>query len=335
VLSAFLSASLLSQTLPVPQVPAPPEAGAQASATPVQHKLFEIPLLDCSGLPCVDLATGSGKTLRLLIDTAEANSYLDIKVAQSLGLELQPLKGSDGNVINEVQQTIVPGAHFGDLPMGDFPFMVLDTTPQPDKPGERTERLPGDGVLTYNAFKNRLIQIDYANHMVRISEPQDDAQPCPHNCSRLVIKHFGSFGPVTLTADGFTLNGQPIDAQIDTLFTGTMLVYPGSVEKLGLKKESKSKHKEFFPFTQGGLKLARAEGATESFHDMQLVQNGPLYFGTTDDHLPSASFDAAVGSGLLSHAVVTFDFKGMQMWMEATSAQTPTPAAPPQPAPPE
>lgn len=290
---------------------------AQTAAPP---KLTEAPLLDCSGLPCVDLATGSGKTLRLLIDTGEANSYLDIKVAQALGLELQPLKGSDGQVISEVQQTVVPGAHFGDLPMGDFPFMVLDTTPQADKPGEKVQRLPGDGALTYGAFQNRLLQIDYASHVLRISEPLSDAQPCPRACSGLVIKHFGGFGPATLTADGFAVNGQPVDVQIDTLFTGTMLIYPGSVEKLGLKKESKAKHKEMFPYTQGGLKLARFDGATESFRDLQLLQNAPLYFATSDDHLPAVQFDATIGSGLLSHATVTFDFKSMHMWMELAGA---------------
>ncbi|MGA8027609.1 MAG: retropepsin-like aspartic protease [Bryobacteraceae bacterium] len=287
-----------------------------AAQTPVP-KLVQIPLLDCAGLPCVDLSTGSGKTLRLLIDTGEANSYLDIKAAQALGVELQPLKDSNGDAISQVQQTIVTGAKLGDLAMGDFPFMVLDTTPQSDKPGQKMERLPGDGALTYNAFKNRLLQIDYANHVIRISEPQTDAQPCPRACSDLIVKRFGSFGPVTLTADGFTLNGQPVDAQIDTLFTGTMFVYPGAVEKLGLKKESKSKHKEVFPYTQSGLKLARADGETEGFRDLTLLQNAPLYFGTADDHLPVVAFDATVGMGLLSHARVTFDFKGMHIWMEA------------------
>ena len=306
-------------------------------AQPAPPKLVEIPLLDCSGLPCVDLATSTGKTLRLLIDTGEANSYLDIKTAQSLGLDIQPLKGSDGNTINEVQQTTVPGAHLGDLPLGDFPFMVLDTTPQPDASGAKPQRLPGDGALTYSAFQNRLLQIDYANHLVRVSEPQSAPQPCPHTCSDLVIKHFGGFGPVTLTADGFTLNGQSLDAQIDTLFTGTMLVYPGAVEKLGLKKESKAKHKEVFPFTQGGLKLARVDGATEGFRDLQLIQNAPLYFATSDAHLPAVHFDGTVGSGLLSHATVTFDFKGMHMWMEPSGApKTQAPLAPQlQPSPPQ
>ncbi len=261
------------------------------------------------------MSTANGKTLRLLIDTGEANSYLDTKAAQSLGVALQPLNGST----SEVQQTIVPGAKLGDLPMGDFPFMVLDASLQPDKPGGKPEPFPADGALTFRAFQNRLLQIDYPRRVVRVSEPQDAPQPCPHSCSDLVIKHFGNYGPVTLTADGFAIDGQPVDAQIDTVFTGTMLVYPASVDKLGLKKQAKAKDKELFPYTQSGVKLARFDGAAESYRDLPVVQNAPLYFFTSDDHPPAVQFDVTVGSGLLSHAAVSFDFKGMHMWMDSTA----------------
>ena len=296
-------------------------APSLAQFRPAPPRMIDVPLLDCSGLPCVELTTGSGKTLRLLIDLGEANAYLDTKAAQTLGLDLQALKGSAGGDIDQVQQTIVPGARLGDLPLGDFPFMVLDTTPQPDKPGQKVEALPGDGALTYGAFKNRLVQIDGRNHVLRISEPQADAQPCPGECSDLVIKHVGSWGPVTLTAKGFAVNGQPVDAQLDTLFTGTMLIYPGSVEKLGLKKQSKSKPKEQFPYTQDGIKLARADDGTVTFRGIPLLQDGPLYFGTKDESLPAVQFDATVGMGVLSRATAAFDFKGMHFWMESAPAQ--------------
>lgn len=261
--------------------------------------------------------TGSGKTLRLLIDIAEANSYLDTKAAQALGLNLTALKGADSTDVNQVQQTVVPGAKLGDLPMGDFPFMVLDASLQPEKPGGQPRPFPADGALTFRAFQNRLLKIDSPHHVIRVSEPQDTAPPCPRTCSDLVIRHTGNFGPVTITADGFTLNGQPVAAQLDTLFTGTMLIYPSSVEKLGLKKAAKAKHKAFFPFTQGGVKLARFDGgATEVFRDLPLMENAPLYFFTSDDHPPAMQFDVTVGMGLLSGVTASFDFKGMHLWME-------------------
>lgn len=80
------------------------------------------------------MQTGSGKTIRLLIDLAQANAYLDSKAAQSLALELKPLAGT---ATADVQQTIVPGAKLGELPLGDFPFMVLDASTQPSDPKDR------------------------------------------------------------------------------------------------------------------------------------------------------------------------------------------------------
>ncbi len=298
---------LFSLTLPGQFRPAPP-------------RMVEVPMLDCSGLPCVELTAGNGKTVRLLIDLGEANAYLDTKAAQTLGLDLQALKGADGGDISQVQQTVVPGARLSDLPLGDFPFMVLDTTPQPEKPGEKTEPLPGDGALTYGAFKNRLVEIDWGKHVLRISEPQADAQPCPHECGDLVVKHVGRWGPVTLTTKGFTVNDQPVDVQLDTLFTGTVLIYPDSVEKLALKKESKAKAKEQFPYTQGGVKLARGDGGAVSYRGIPLLLNGPLYFGTKDANLPAVQFDATAGIGVLSRAIATFDFKGMHFWMDSAAA---------------
>lgn len=314
---------LICSTLFAQNSPSPVMQPASGSGAPPRSA--EIPMLDCSGLPCVDMTIGGGKTLRLLIDTGEINSYIDSKVAQSLGLELHALNAADGTAVSEVQQTVAPGAKLGDLPMGDFPFMVLDTTPQPNKPGQEAQPLPGDGALTFSAFKNRLLELDYAKRVIRVSEPQDAAQPCPHDCSELVVKRFGRFGPVTLTAGGFAVNGQPINVQIDTLFTGTMLIYPTSVEKLGLKKDAKAKHKDFFPFTQGGLKLARADGATESFRGVQLMQDAPLYFLTSDEPSPSVQFDGVVGDALLNRGLVSFDFKSMHMWIEPAAVATPAP----------
>lgn len=324
-ISILVGLSLFAQFKAAPpQTAAPqtaaPQAAQSATAAPQAPapRVVEVPLVDCSGLPCVELTAGSGKTLRLLIDLGEANAYIDSKAAQALGLRMQALKGSDGGDISQVQKTVVPGARLGDLPLGDFPFMVLDTTPQAGNPGQQMEPLPGDGALTYGAFKNRTVQIDARSHVLRISEPQAGVQACPHECSDLVVKHVGHWGPVTLTTTGFTVNGQPVEVQLDTLFTGTMLIYPGSVERLALKKESKAKPKEMFPFIGSGLRLARADAGQVAFRGVSLLDSGPLYFGAKDSSLPQVQFDATAGMGLLSRAVVTFDFVGMHFWMDST-----------------
>lgn len=284
-------------------------AGACAFAQ--NPKTVELPLVDCSGLLCVEGTAGNGQPLRLALDLGGKNAYLDVKAAQKLGL------APSGN--SPVQQTVVPGLRLGNLPMGDFPFMVLDMTPDPSDSLKKVppKPLPADGALTYGAFQNRMVQVDVARRVIRISEPLDAALPCPNVCSDVVMKHFGRFGPVTLTVKGFEINGQSVDAQIDTLFTGTLLVYPGVVERLGIKKLSKSKEKEAFPFTQDGLQLARADGVSVGFRGTTLMQDAPVYFWAEKDEAPSATqFDATVGDAMLQEVLATFDFKGQHFWIE-------------------
>jgi hypothetical protein len=293
----------------------------RGGATPPLHEMH---LFDCSGIPCVDMTVGStdgeAKTLRLLIDTSGPNAYLDSRVAAAMNLEVKPMAGADGKPIEEIQQTVAPGARLGDLPMGDFPFLVLSLNDPGKsdslKPG-KTAPLPGDGALSFGSFKNRIVQLDFRNHRMRISEPLTAPQTVPPNSADLIVKHFGHSGPVTIVSPGFSVNGQPLEAQIDTLFTGTMVIYPESVKKFDLEKQSKSRQKEDFPFW-GGVKLVRGSADTESFGNLQLLENAPLYFTTGESatHTPEGEFDATIGIGLLIGSTVTLDFVDNKVWIE-------------------
>ncbi|MBV9265440.1 MAG: hypothetical protein JO061_04650 [Acidobacteriaceae bacterium] len=296
-------------------------AGAAfAQTVPVMH---EIPLLTCSGLPCVELTSKSVNVMRLAIDLASVNGYLDVKTAQARGLKLESLKAAGGAEITAVQQTIVPGAKLGDLELGDFPFMVLDLSADPAEPKKkRATSFPADGALAFGSFKNRILQIDWERHLVRISEPISQEQPCPRDCGDLKFEHLGHYGPLTLTATGFQVDGKDLTCQIDTLFTGTMLIYPQAVDRLGLRELTKTRHKEEFPFFQNGVKLTEAESVNEGFHRDTLLSEAPVYFWTAKDVAPpEVSFDATIGAGLMSRALVTFDFKANHIWVEIPQTQ--------------
>ncbi len=103
------------------------------------------------------------------------------------------------------------------------------------------------------------------------------------------------------------MNRDSVVAQIDTMFTGTMLIYPNAIERLALTREAGSTALEHFPFTDGGVNLHESF-AQESFSDKQLGLQQSLYFPTPDVHTPNGFFDATVGLGLLKDHVVTFDF---------------------------
>jgi hypothetical protein len=269
------------------------------------------PMLNCSGLPCVDLVIPDGKHLRMLIDTGNVNSMLDAAVAKAMGLELTPVSGGDGKPIPGYQRSVLTDARLGDASLGDVRVLVADIASYVKK-----DQMPAaDGTLSYTAFKNRLLQLDYKKQTVLVSEPLTQNVPCPGFCGEITTPTFGKHGPPIVVSTGFKVNGQPLTVQLDTLFSGTMLVYPSSIGKLGLVKESESQRKQFFRYTDGGVNMMESEAATESFGSKVLARKVPVFFATDEVHQPDAMFDGTVGHGLFKGRVLTLDFHSNHAWL--------------------
>ena len=96
--------------------------------------------------------------------------------------------------------------------------------------------------------------------------------------------------------------------QIDTLYEGTMLIYPTSVEKLGLAAQQSSAKTRIFHFTDGGVPMIESTAERESFEDKLLRSNAALYFATPKVHLPDGMFEGTVGNELFAGHVLTLDF---------------------------
>jgi hypothetical protein len=268
-------------------------------------------MLDCSGLPCVDVALASGKHLRMLIDTGDVSSVLDSKVAKDLGLAVSPVKDADGKDVAGYARSVLGGLKVGEGTLGDVKVLVMDLSAM-----EAKDQVPkADGSLAYTAFRDRLLEMDYVGRKVRFSEVLTGDVGCPGKCGVLTTPTFGKKGPPILVATGFSVNGKAITAQIDSLFSGTMLIYPTSVEKLGLGAEAKSTKKEMFKYTDGGVDMFAAVAGAETFEGRVLAKDAALYFAGPEVHLPDGMFDGTVGHALLEHSVVVMDFKGMRVWL--------------------
>jgi hypothetical protein len=270
-------------------------------------------MLDCAGLPCVDATLASGKHLKMLIDTGDVSSVLDTKVAKDLGLEVLPVKDGDGKDIPGYGKTVLHGLQVGDAGLGDLKVLVMDVADAMAK-----DQMPkSDGTLAYTAFKSRVLEMDYVRRKVRFSEVRTVDVACPGQCGELTTPTFGKQGPPILVATGFAVNGKAITAQIDSLFSGTMLIYPTSVEKLGLSAEAKSTTKERIKYTDGGVDMMTSVAASEAFEGRVLAKDATVYFAGPEVHLPDGMFDGTVGHALLEHSVVVMDLKGMRVWMKA------------------
>jgi predicted aspartyl protease len=272
-------------------------------------------MIDCEGLPCVDVTVSGGKHLKMLIDTGNVNSILDTEVAKSLGLTVLPVNGRDGKPIEGFGQTKLAEVKMGDAELGDLKVLVLDITAE-----VKQKHMPAaDGTLAYTAFKDRLLELDYAGKQVRTSEVLAAAIPCPGYCGELTTPTFGKQGPPILVATGFSINEKPVTAQIDTMFTGTMLIFPTAVEKLGLGAEAKSEKARDFSYTDGGVKMMEAESKQEAFGPQVVMKKAPVYFATAGVHVPDGMFDATVGHEMFRNGALSLDFHDMKVWLTEKS----------------
>lgn len=268
-------------------------------------------MLDCSGLPCAEAELANGKRLRLLIDTGNVNSVVDTAVAKELGLSTIPVTGSDGKVVTGYSRGVLPNVLLGAGSLGDVKVLVMDLASY-----IKADKMPAcDGTLAYTAFKDRLLQLDYPKRQVRVSRPLTSAVACATFCGNLSTPSFGKRGPPILVATGFSINNHEVTAQIDTLFNGTLLIYPTSVDKLGLTRAAQTEKKRFFNYTDDGVDMLEGRAENEAFGKSVLARNTTVYFATPAVHLPDGMFDATVGQELLEHSVVSLDLHNMKMWM--------------------
>jgi hypothetical protein len=265
-------------------------------------------MLKCSGLPCMDVHFAGGKSLRMLMDTGNANSLLDKAKAEQLGLKLDPAIGADGKPIPDYAIATLKDAFAGDAPLGDLKVLVLDLKTDIAKGSVP----PADGTLAYTAFPEKLLMLDYSHQKFGISPASKDQTPCSGFCGEISHPTFGKQGPPMVVTSGFTVNGTPVSMQIDTLWTGTMLIYDTSVAKLGLSVAASSQTKRSFPFTDGGVQMLEANGINEGFGKGTLKKNAPIYFPTQGVHQPDGLFDGTVGDGLFQGHVLLMNFATRQ-----------------------
>jgi hypothetical protein len=271
----------------------------------------EVPLLDCDGMPCVEARMGTGPNLKMGIDTGNVDSVLDAAYAEAAGLKsTAPLPaGAPSGMF----RTLIPSISVGNVKLANVGALALglsDMVAQNQMPHV-------DGTLAYTAFKDRILQIDFVGRKVRISEVLTAPVECTGACGKISLVKFGNEGPPIVVADGFEINGKKVSAQIDTMYTGTLLVYTASIEKLQLADAAKTDKSRDFPFTDGGVKMKEAPAEKEGFRGLTLSGPAPLvYFPTPDVHEPDGLFDATVGLELFYKAALILNFHDMTISVE-------------------
>lgn len=266
-------------------------------------------MLDCGGFACMSLDLGAGKSIKVLFDSGNVRSILDLRVARALGLALGPYT-RDGKVVPDRYTAEITNAMLGETLLPPLKFVVVDL----QKFVAQGQIPPAQGLLSYTALKDRVLTLDYGHHHVTVSDTASVKAPAK-NSGVLTYPTFGQDGPAIVATTGFQVNGQPITVQVDTLYGGTLLIYPTSVEKLGLTPQASSSKTRKFPFTDGGVDMIQGQASKVSFVGKDLASDAPLYFATPQVHLPDGMFDGTVGVELFTGHSVTFDFHANRFWI--------------------
>jgi hypothetical protein len=258
----------------------------------------DLPLVESDGVPCVNVRMGDGSDLLFGIDTGNVNTCVDLKVAKSAGLGMTAIAppAPEGFF-----RATVPVLHLGSISLEGAHVLVFDFA------GNQMPKMAG--TIAYTAFKDRIVQIDYAAHRVRITNVLSGVAVLPGPSAHFSLITFGKEGPPIVVAQGFELEGKAVSAQLDSMYTGSLLIYTASIPKLGLQALANTPATEFFALTDGGVNMKAAAAASESFLGTALGGEKPkVYFPTPGVHEPDGLFDATVGLGLLRNAVLTLDF---------------------------
>jgi aspartyl protease len=290
------------------------KARADATASPIEFAA-DVPLVMADGMPCVEVRIGGGAPVLFGIDTGDVNSVVDTGLAKAAGLKLEAL---DPSVPADIFKAKVAELHIGPLSFAGTTALVMDFVKYKLPP-----RMAG--TLAYTLFKDRVLQVDFHSRRVRISAVLRAPAALPGTTDHFSLITFGRSGPPIVVARGFGINGRPVTAQVDTLYTGSLLIYSASVDKLGLGAAAKTGATEFFPFTDGGVTMKVAAADSESFHGIGFGRK--LYFPTPGVHEPDSLFDATVGLGVLSDTVLTLDFHDGTLSVQGFASQDPDTAS--------
>lgn len=266
----------------------------------------EVQLLDCDGLPCVEARMGNGPVLKMGLDTGNVDSVLDSSLAEGAGLK--PTAAMPEGAPSGMMRTEIPSLSIGTVQLTKVPTLAMSLSQMISQ-----DQIPHvDGTLAYTAFKDRVLQMDFAAHKLRISEVITAPMSCSGACDKISLIKFGNDGPPIVVANGFEINGRKVTAQVDTMYTGSLLVYTSSIEKLQLAESAKTTKSRNFPFTDGGVQMKEAPAGKESFRGVALGGASPLvYFPTPDVHEPDGLFDATVGLDLFYSTILTLNFHDM------------------------
>jgi hypothetical protein len=279
-----------------------------ASPPPIKDPVQEVPLID-DGTRLSCRVAIAGTTYTFLIDSGSGAVLLDTRVARAAGLqsagalEVRGAVRSGGLRIARLPRLTIGAADFDDLVVATLDLSAA------------ASRLPLDGILGYPFFAQRVVQLDFAHHILRFGGPGSFEPPG----ERIPLDTDREIAEAVFGIDG------ALDAPfiVDTGNAGELLLYAPFVDA----------HPDLVPHGAAGASYAGVGGANRTYRtQLSELRLGAAAFpaqpadvilakeGAFADRIDAGN----VGLGLLRRfASVTFDFPGHALYLERAAPPGP------------
>ncbi len=257
----------------------------------------------------------NGQSYRFILDTGGHN-IVTPEVVKALGLTSKGagVSGGAGEGTVAEQDTRIARLQIGDAVLTDQHFYVI---PMPYNAVERGERVPLGGILGLEIFERFVARLDYKSKTFTL-KPQGSR-----------YAGHGIAAPITFADDmpliAGSFEGVPGDFAIDTGNAGAMLVQHVWAEQRGLAAKMKA-GLETVSYGMGGASRNWAiRGASFALGGQKFGDVIARYAEDSKGSFASRTEAGNLGSDILAHFTLEFDYAHSKVWLEPEPSFMPPP----------
>ncbi|MDB5072593.1 MAG: hypothetical protein JWM87_3704 [Candidatus Eremiobacteraeota bacterium] len=269
-------------------------AAAFAALAParVSARSVDAALEGRSAVPVVRARSGA-RELVLLVDTGHAESMISVQAADALGL----IRSSVPNAA--LARATLSRVTLAQTLLRDHPALVGDASGLTAAAG-----FPVDGSLGYEAFRDRVVTIDYRKRRLVFPDTVPDGET-----AAITWLKFDERSRELVTFDGLTIDGFPATAQFDTAVSKYVIIFTTKLPDVAIDNAPKDPL-----YTYRGVTLPPGKVGSVRFGTTTLRAPGVVVYGAgAEAPVPASAIAAVAGSGLFARFAVTLDFPGSRL----------------------
>jgi predicted aspartyl protease len=310
-------------------------SGGEWDSQPQPAGILEVPFGFERNQIALDVEMHGTGPFRMLLDTGVDPSAVDLSTALKVGipvdLDSAGVAEGVGNERPSVYSATIKSLRVGGWAFGDVPAAAFSMEGLSEAFGR-----PLHGVLGYSFLQGKVLQIDYAERLVRIvldDRSAREAFSIPADAYRLPLE-FVDEGVLIPRIAELRVNGRVIPVSLDTGSSLTVELFAGVVAELGLEQAVADAR-------SASVRGARGQAAVKVLQ-FDSVGLGPLTVSPLEGRVADRAGDrntrlGNLGNGFLQNFVLTLDYREGEVFFElpesAVTAETPAPEGPVPPRP--